>query len=49
LEQAYLALYGQDKPVNVTIWPEQLNPMDPSAIDLYYGTRCTRTCWLYCF
>ena len=36
LEQAYLALHGQDKPVNVRIWPEQLNPMDPSAIDLDY-------------
>jgi hypothetical protein len=34
LEQAYLALRGQDKPVNVRIWPEQLNPMDPTAIDL---------------
>jgi hypothetical protein len=34
LEQAYVALHGQDKPVNVRIWPEQLNPMDPSAIDL---------------
>jgi hypothetical protein len=22
--------------VNVRIWPEQLNPMDPSAIDLDY-------------
>ena len=37
LKQAiYLALHGQDKPVNVRIWPEQLNPMDPSAIDLDY-------------
>jgi hypothetical protein len=36
LEQAYLALHEQDKPVNVRIWPEQLNPMDPSAIDLDY-------------
>ena len=41
LEQAYLSLYGQDKPVNVRIWPEQLNPMDPSAIDLDYGTGWT--------
>ena len=30
LEQAYLALQGQDKPVNVRIRPEPLNPMDPS-------------------
>jgi hypothetical protein len=28
--------------VNVRIWPEQLNPMDPSAIDLDYGTGWTR-------
>ena len=32
LEQASLALHGQDKPVNVRIRPEPLNPMDPSAI-----------------
>jgi hypothetical protein len=38
LEQA---IYGQDKPVNVRIWPEQLNPIDPSAIDLDYGTGWT--------
>jgi hypothetical protein len=40
LEQAYLALHGQDKPVSVRIRPEPLNPMDPSAIaiDLDYGT-----------
>ena len=39
LEQAYLALHKQDKPVNV-IQPEPLNPMDPNAtpIDLDYGT-----------
>ena len=39
LEQAYLALHEQDKPVNV-IQPEPLNPMDPNAIaiDLDYGT-----------
>jgi hypothetical protein len=37
LEQAYLALRGRDKPVNVRIWPEQLNPMNPSSIDLDYG------------
>jgi hypothetical protein len=36
LEQAYLARHGQDKPVNVRMWPEKLNPMDPSAIDLDY-------------
>ena len=43
LEQAYLALHGQDKPVNVRIQPEPLNPMDPSAIaiDVDYGTRWT--------
>jgi hypothetical protein len=43
LEQAYLALQGQDKPVNVRIRPEQLNPMDPSAIaiDVDYGTGWT--------
>ena len=41
LEQTYLALHGQDKPVNVRIWPEQLNPMDSSAIDLDYGTGWT--------
>jgi hypothetical protein len=43
LEQAYLALHGQDKPVNVRIWPEPLNPMDPSAIaiDVDYGTGWT--------
>ena len=40
LEKAYLTLHGQDKPVNVRIWPEPLNPRDPSAtaIDLDYGT-----------
>jgi hypothetical protein len=32
LEQACLALHGQDKPVNVKIRPEPLNPMDPSTI-----------------
>ena len=39
LEQAYLALHEQDKPVNV-MQPEPLNPMDPDAIaiDLDYGT-----------
>ena len=43
LEQAYLALHGQDKPVNVRIRPEPLNPMDPSAIaiDIDYGTGWT--------
>ena len=43
LEQAYLALQGQDKPVNVRIRPEPLNPMDPSAIaiDVDYGTGWT--------
>ena len=43
LEQAYLALHGQDKPVNVRIRPESLNPMDPSAIaiDVDYGTGWT--------
>ena len=46
LEQAYLALHGQDKPVNVRIWPEQLNPMDPSAIDLDYGTGWTHVGYL---
>jgi hypothetical protein len=41
LEQAYLALHGQDKPVNVRIRPEPLNPMDPyNWMDTY---------WLYCF
>ena len=41
LEQAYL--HGQDKPVNVRIRPEPLNPMDPSAIaiDVDYGTGWT--------
>ena len=40
LEKAYLTLHEQDKPVNVRIWPEPLNPRDPSAIaiDLDYGT-----------
>jgi hypothetical protein len=39
LEKAYLTLHEQDKPVNVRIRPEPLNPRDPSAIaiDLYYG------------
>ena len=43
LEQAYLALHGQDKPVNVRIRPEPLNPMDASAIaiDVDYGTGWT--------
>jgi hypothetical protein len=41
LEQACVALHGQDKPVNVRIQPEPLNPMDPSAIDVDYGTRWT--------
>ena len=43
LEQAYLALHGQDKPVNVRIRPEPLNPMDPSAIEINvdYGTGWT--------
>ena len=43
LEQAHLALQGQDKPVNVRIRPEPLNPMDPSAIaiDVDYGTGWT--------
>ena len=36
LEQAYLALH----------WPEQLNPMDPSAIDLDYGTGWTHVGYL---
>jgi hypothetical protein len=30
LEQAYLALHGQDKPVNVTIWPEQIESNGPN-------------------
>jgi hypothetical protein len=40
LEQAYLALHGQDKPVNVRIRPEPLNLMDLSAIAIGvdYGT-----------
>ena len=40
LEKAYLTLHEQDKPVNVRIRPEPLNPRDPSAIaiDLDYGT-----------
>ena len=40
LEQAYLALHEQDKPVNVRIRPEPLSPIDPNAIaiDLDYGT-----------
>ena len=43
LEQAYLALHGQDKPVNVRIRPEPLNPMESSAIaiDVDYGTGWT--------
>ena len=43
LEQAYLALHGQDKPVNVRMRPEPLNPMEPSAIaiDVDYGTGWT--------
>jgi hypothetical protein len=43
LEHAYLALNGQDKPVNVRIRPEPLNPTDPSAIgsDVDYGTGWT--------
>ena len=43
LENAYLALHEQDKPVNVRIRPEPLNPRDPSAIaiDLDYGTGWT--------
>ena len=51
LEQAYLALHGQDKPVNVRIRPEPLNPMEPSAIaiDVDYGTGWTCKYWLYCF
>ena len=45
LEQAYLAFHGQDKPVNVRIRPEPLNPMDPSAIDVDYGTGWTHIGW----
>jgi hypothetical protein len=43
LEQTYLTLHRQDKPVNVRIRPEPLNPMDPSAIanDVDYGTGWT--------
>ena len=40
IEPGYLHV-GQDKPVNVRIWPEQLNPINPSAIDLDYGTGWT--------
>ena len=42
-EQACLALYGQDKLVNVRIRPEPLNPMDLGAIaiDVDYGTGWT--------
>ena len=48
MEQACLALHGQDKPVNVRIWPEPLNPMDPSAIaiDVDYGTGWTHVCYI---
>ena len=48
LEQACLALHGQDKPVNVRIRPEPLNPMDPSAIaiDVDYGTGWTHVCYI---
>ena len=52
LEQAYLALHGQYKPVNVRIRPEPLNPMDPSAIaiDVDYGTGWTHVMLaIYCF
>ena len=38
LEQVYLALHGQNKPLNVRIQPE---PFNPSAIDLNYGTGWT--------
>ena len=38
LEQVYLALHGQNKPLNVRIQPE---PFNPSAIDLDYGTGWT--------
>ena len=38
LEEAYLALHGQDQGNH---GPGQLTPMDPSAIDLDYGTGWT--------
>jgi hypothetical protein len=43
LEKAYLTHHEQDKPVNVRIRAEPLNPRDPRAIaiDLDYGTGWT--------
>jgi uncharacterized protein YjaZ len=51
LEKAYLTLHEQDKPMNVRIWPEPLNPRDPSAIsiDLDYGTGWPHVGYIYCF
>jgi hypothetical protein len=41
LEQAYLALHWPEHRQSRRL-PEQLNSMDPSAIDLDYGTGWTR-------
>jgi hypothetical protein len=50
-EKAYLTLHEQDKPVNVRIRPEPLNPRDPSAIaiDLDYGTGWPHVGYIFCF
>ena len=51
LEKAYITLHEQDKPMNVRIRPEPLNPRDPSAIsiDLDYGTGWPHVGYIYCF
>jgi hypothetical protein len=51
LENAYLTLHEQDKPMNVRIRPEPLNPRDPSAkaIDLDHGSWWPHVAYIYCF
>ena len=51
LKKAYLTLHEQDKPVNVRIRPEPLNPRVPSAIaiDLDYRTGWPHVGYIYCF
>jgi hypothetical protein len=40
LEQAYLALHGQDKSVNVRIWPEQLAFLTPPFLGGFSAEVC---------
>ena len=51
LEQAYIALQHDNRPVKVQLRPEPLNPLDKQAIaiDLDFGNGCMGSCWLYCF